>query len=98
MRGMRIVVGVILVVGVVGIASPAFARGSSPGSPPKGDITFRDTGSDDAAEVRGAPDVASGVLPFTGAQLTGFVVVALLTIGTGVLLVRRTKSHARRLT
>ena len=40
------------------------------------------------------PDVAPNVLPFTGADLTLFVVVGAVAVATGTLIVRRARSRA----
>ena len=98
MRGVRITIAAIVAVGLMALAGPAFAGDSSPGSPPKGTIVFRDGGTDGGTDS-GATEVggAASLLPFTGAQITGFVVVALLTIGAGMVIVRRTRD-VRRLT
>ncbi len=93
MRGIRIMlVAAILAVGLVGMAGPALAaEGSAPGAEVQGDVI--NTGSNGGTGVLGgSSSTPSGVLPFTGAQITGFLVVALLAIGTGVVLVRRTGS------
>jgi hypothetical protein len=43
---------------------------------------------------RPGEDVAPGVLPFTGADLTLFVVVGVAAVATGTLIVRRARSNA----
>jgi hypothetical protein len=87
---------------IVGGALPALAAGSG-GSQPKGTHLHRNHHNNKppvagTTLTRGAPETqvagesASGsVLPFTGAQLTLFVLVGLAAIGTGSAMVVRSR-------
>ena len=46
-------------------------------------------------EDRGVADNESGSLPFTGADITLFVVIGLAAIGTGAVIVRKTRPRPR---
>ena len=46
-------------------------------------------------EDRGVADDESGSLPFTGADITLFVVIGLAAIGTGAVIVRKTRARPR---
>lgn len=50
----------------------------------------------DSGEVAGAADEQPGILPFTGGEVTVFVVVALGLLASGALIVRRTRTARDR--
>jgi LPXTG-motif cell wall-anchored protein len=64
---------------------------------PSGSVEGNNQGPEVQAEtVEPAGRPASSTLPFTGADVTLFVVIGLAAIGTGTLIVRRTRSSEAR--
>jgi hypothetical protein len=92
MRGHRLAAIAVLVVAVMALAGPAFAKGSGekpPATKPK--VHHVGNPSD--------PKVASerNVLPFTGSDLTLYVLAGGLTVAVGTAMVRRARVRSARL-
>jgi LPXTG-motif cell wall-anchored protein len=72
-------------------ASAAFAQ-TSYNEPPGPEIEAEEVSPSEAGPSELGDD-GGGVLPFTGADITLFAVIGLSAIGTGAVIVRRTRSH-----
>lgn len=86
LRGIKVVLTSLAVVALMGFFAPAFAQEGSGDDPPNVQPNVLNNDS----EVLGTED---SVLPFTGAQMTLFVVVGVAAIGLGAMAIRvaRTK-------
>jgi hypothetical protein len=101
-RILRATVLVALVLASMSLAGAAFAQSAE--QPPEDDVRGEFIRNDQPEEAPGVlpslqqpgedQDVAPGVLPFTGSDLTLFVVVGGAAVGMGTLLVRRARSRA----
>ena len=88
MRRLRLVVVTAFVIALLGVSSAAFAQSGGNVEPPGigGEQLGRGEAPAPAAERS-----SEGVLPFTGADLTLFVVIGLGAIGAGTVMMRRTR-------
>jgi hypothetical protein len=90
MRTMKWATVVMTMVAALWIASPALAQQYPPR--PGGE-------TEGAGEERGGvegtddDDATAGELAFTGADLTMYVVIGLVAVGSGILILRRAKLH-----
>jgi hypothetical protein len=88
MRTMRWVTVVLAMVAALWIAGPAMAQ-YPPSPEPGAEGAGEDRGG--AAEGAGEEAGAGGELAFTGADLTMYVVIGLVAVGSGILVLRRAK-------
>ena len=89
MRTMRWVTVVVAMVAALWIAGPAVAQEYPPSPGPGGEGAGEERGG---GEAEGAGEEAgAGELAFTGADLTMYVIIGLVAVGTGILVLRRTK-------
>jgi hypothetical protein len=101
-RILRATVLVALILASMSLAGAAFAQSAE--QPPEDEVrgeVIRNEGPDEAPDTLPSlqpraeqPDVAPGVLPFTGSDLTLFVVAGAVAVGAGTLIVRRARSRA----
>ena len=102
MKGFRIVLVAILVLGTVGLfAGAAFAQGSAEQPPDEvlgGGFPNNQEGPSDIGPGVGPSNLGAqgGVLPFTGAQLVGFTAVGAVAVAAGTVLLRRTRHDRAR--
>jgi LPXTG-motif cell wall-anchored protein len=75
----------------LGISAPAFAQ-TDYVSPPGDDVLGTDLSRTTPAAT--APDAAGGSLPVTGGDIVGLTVIGAAALGTGVVLVRRSRRTA----
>lgn len=76
-------------IAILALAAPAFAQGSGDNPPDIGPNRI----NRDAPEVLGGTEgVSGGVLPFTGAEITLFVLAGAGAIGLGTLMVRAARN------
>ena len=89
LRGHRLAAVAVLVVALLAMMAPAFASGSGEKPP---EITQPDREHDprDPAE-------RPATLPFTGSDLTAFVVVGAAAVGAGTIVVRRARTRSAQL-
>jgi hypothetical protein len=89
MRTMKWVTVVLAMVAALWIAGPASAQ--YPPSPEPGAEGAGEERGGGAAEGAGEEAGAGGELAFTGADLTMYVVIGLVAVGSGILILRRVK-------
>ena len=89
----RLALAVVLTLGLLALAAPAFAGSGNthPKNVVRGKRVAKGPSVLGTTTTQPAPGAA---LPFTGAQLTGFVLVGLGAIATGTLIVRRSRARA----
>ena len=87
MRTMKWVTLVLAMVAALWIAGPAMAQEYPPSPEPGAEGAGEER---DGGEAEGAGEEA-GELAFTGADLTMYVVIGLVAVGSGILILRRTK-------
>jgi hypothetical protein len=88
MRTMKWVTVVVAMVAALWIAGPAMAQEYPPSPAPGGEGAGEERGG---GEAEGAGEEQAGELAFTGADLTMYVVIGLVAVGSGILILRRTK-------
>ena len=88
MRGVKVILSSLAVVALMGFFVPAFAQEGSGDKPPG--VAPNELNKD--SEVLGSAQ-EDGVLPFTGAQMTLFVIVGFAAIGLGATALRVTKTR-----
>jgi hypothetical protein len=88
-RGVKIILASLAVVALMGFFVPAFAQEGSSDRPPN--VGPNELNQD--SDVLGSVEEDDGVLPFTGAQLTLFVVVGFAAIGLGATGLRFAKTR-----
>ena len=95
MRTIKLVTVALAMLAMLWLAGPAAAQDPyPPDNPPGGGVGGANQGRD--GEVSGvveSDDDGDG-LPFTGAEITMYSVIGLGAIGTGVLILRRTRAKA----
>jgi hypothetical protein len=89
MRTMKWVTVVVAMVAALWIAGPAMAQEYPPSPEPGAEGAGEERGGG-AAEGAGE-EAGAGELAFTGADLTMYVVIGLVAVGSGILILRRTK-------
>lgn len=89
MRTMKWVTVVLAMVAALWIAAPALAQEYPPR--PGGGAEGEGEERGGAAEGAGEESGAAGELAFTGADLTMYVVIGLVAVGSGILILRRAK-------
>jgi hypothetical protein len=88
-RTMRWVTVVVAMVAALWIAGPAVAQEYPPSPEPGGEGAGEERGG---GEAEGAGEEAgTGELAFTGADLTMYVIIGLVAVGSGILVLRKTK-------
>jgi hypothetical protein len=97
MRTIKLVTVAFAMLAMLWLAGPAAAQDPyGPDNPPGGGVGGANQGRD-GGEVSGVSesdeDDGEG-LPFTGAEITMYSVIGLGAIGTGVLILRRTRAKA----
>ena len=94
-----LVAGGILVLGIAGPATAAFAEDDPyTKSPPSSVLGVEiERAAPEAAPISAAPS-SSQTLPVTGSDLVGLTAIGLLAIGTGTVLVRRSRLQPARAT
>jgi hypothetical protein len=90
MRNLRLLVVGLTVVALLGISSAALADPSG-GPVKRPDIQGEDLGKPESRGATSTPGSSGSTLPFTGADITLFVLIGVSAITAGTLLVRRTK-------
>jgi hypothetical protein len=102
-KSLKVVLATCLMVALMALAAPAFAQQGSSEQPPRvagkritkgGNGPNVAPGFQERGATSGAPSVLGEVLPFTGADLTLFVLVAAGAVGVGTVMVR--SSRVRR--
>jgi len=88
-RGVKIILASLAVVALMGFFVPAFAQEGSSDRPPN--VAPNELSND--GDVLGTAEEDDGVLPFTGAQMTLFVVVGFAAIGLGATALRVAKTR-----
>ena len=92
MRGLKLTVAATAVLALLCFAGPAFAAKNYPPDEPNTQPT-RIQRDNPRAEVLPSRQERGGVLPFTGAELTLYVVLGAGAILIGTLIVRKARSH-----
>jgi hypothetical protein len=87
MRTMKWVTVVLAMVAALWIAGPALAQEYPPSPRPGGEGAGEERGDAEGA----GEEAEAGELAFTGADLTMYVVIGLVAVGSGILILRRTK-------
>lgn len=78
---------VLAALAILAFGGAAYAQeGSVPGTPPGGNQVTNPEVEAEVVEAEG------GVLPFTGADLTAFVLVGAAAVGTGAVVLRKTRT------
>jgi hypothetical protein len=89
MRTTKWVTVVLAMVAALWVAGPALAQEYPPSPEPGAEGAGEERGG---GEAEGAGEEAgAGELAFTGADLTMYVVIGLVAVGSGILILRRTK-------
>src|SRR4051794_1010571 len=89
----RVLVGLAVGTGVLGLAAPAWADYPAP-TPPQGPVVLGITQSSPPPVVKAAtqtPPAPSATLPFTGADVAELAIIGLIAIGGGAVLVRSSR-------
>jgi LPXTG-motif cell wall-anchored protein len=93
MRVLTRVLAVIAVAGLLMLALPAYGQEKISG----GNLQEpRNPSIQGITEEQGTADDTTGSLPFTGADITLFVVIGLAAIGTGALIIRKTRARPQQ--
>ena len=87
MKSIRVFLVSMFVLSMLALASPAGAQQYPPDV--LGDVIRRDPQPIVEPEVLHRRITTPGILPFTGADLARFVLIGFVTIGAGVVIVRR---------
>lgn len=90
MRTMKWVTVVLAMVAALWIAGPAMAQEYPPSPEPGAEGAGEERGGG-AAEGAGEESGTAGELAFTGADLTMYVVIGLVAVGSGILILRKAK-------
>jgi hypothetical protein len=96
MKSIRILLVLTIIAAALAVMGPALAAGSNEQPPPnvKGKIIRNGNSPNQGPSVLGARERgATGALPFTGSELTLFVVAGTAAVGAGTVLVRRSRSR-----
>jgi hypothetical protein len=89
LRTMRWVTVVVAMVAALWIAGPVVAQEYPPSPEPGAEGAGEERGG---GQAEGAGEEAgTGELAFTGADLTMYVIIGLVAVGSGILVLRRTK-------
>lgn len=92
MKARKLVLAGSIVAAAFGVSAPAFAQ-TDYVSPPGDDVLGTDLSRTTPAAT--APtDAAGGSLPVTGGDVVGLTIIGAAAVGTGVVLVRRTRRTA----
>lgn len=92
MRGLKLTVLATAVFALLCLAGPAFAAKNYPPEPDTQPTRIQR--DNPRAEVLPNREERGGVLPFTGAELTVYVVLGAGAILIGTLIVRKSRSHS----
>ncbi len=92
MRSAKVILSSLAVVVLMGFFVPALANHGSGDSPPVVDPNVLDENEGRGPDVLGNAE-SDGVLPFTGSELTLFVLIGAVAIGAGVLTLKTVKTR-----
>jgi len=95
-RSAKVILSSLAVVVLMGFFVPALANHGSGDSPPVVDPNVLDENEGRDSDVLGNVESGSesdGVLPFTGSELTLFVLIGAVAIGAGVLTLKTVKTR-----
>ncbi len=96
MRSVKVILSSLAVVVLMGFFVPALAQNGSGDPPPAVDPNVLDENEGRDPDVLGNVESGSesdGVLPFTGSELTLFVLIGAVAIGAGVLTLKTVKTR-----
>ena len=85
MRSIKLMITAVFLLALMGLGPVALAQSTGGNVQPPG------IGSEEVDPSVRSESPSSGTLPFTGADLTLFVVIGLGAIGAGTLIIRRTR-------